>query len=48
MSGWIVAPDAPALDDGWYVLCPESVKARFEPGRYVLNAKGTQAEWRRQ
>jgi hypothetical protein len=43
MDGWLVLPEAPALQKDWYKTNPPDSTAG--PGRYVLNASGTAAEW---
>lgn len=34
MDGWVVTPDAPALDPNWHETWPPSVAADFAPGHY--------------
>ncbi len=49
MDGWVVKPDAPALQPAWYRTWPPTVAERHEPGRYgtpVVDARGVQrAVW---
>lgn len=35
MDGWVVKPDAPALQRDWWHTWPLSIRARFAPGRYA-------------
>lgn len=43
MDGWLVRPDADALRTDWYKTNPSGMSTG--PGRYVLAASGTEAEW---
>lgn len=36
MDGWIVKPDAPALEPDWYTTWTPNIAAAWQPGRYVL------------
>jgi len=36
MDGWVVTPDAPALQADWYTTWPPKISAAWQPGRYVL------------
>jgi hypothetical protein len=35
MGGWLVTPDAPALQPDWWKTWPDHVAEYFDPGRYV-------------
>lgn len=35
MDGWYVAPGAAALREDWHKFWPETIAAKWEPGRYV-------------
>lgn len=43
MDGWLVLPDAEALQQNWYTTNPPDMTAG--PGRYVLSSNGRQAKW---
>lgn len=48
MDGWIVKPDAPALQADWHETWNVNVApslAGWQPGRYVIAATGKTAEW---
>lgn len=44
MDGWIVKPDAPALQPDWCLSWPASVAAKNAPGLYVRSGPG-RARW---
>jgi hypothetical protein len=46
LDGWLVLSDAPSLAEDWYRTWPPGFVGKHEPGRYVIGASGTWAEWR--
>lgn len=44
MDGWVVKPDAPALDPGWCLTWPPTSAAKHAPGQYLPAGPG-RARW---